>query len=80
VALFFLAVVLDWLAMARWVYVQDGATEIVEHRLIRANGLTGSIVLTPLRVRLFVGLTLLGGIAGVTMMFLTDVPVPNHVR
>jgi hypothetical protein len=80
VALFFAAVIVLWLALAYWVYVGNGAMAIVDHQLIRANGLKGPIALTPSRVKLFVALTLVGGIAGMTMMFSMNVPLPVQFR
>ncbi len=44
-----------------------------------AYGPWGASPLTASRVKLFLGLGLLGGIAGVIVMFVMDVPIPKFV-
>ncbi|WP_133166843.1 hypothetical protein [Solimicrobium silvestre] len=76
VALFFLSVFGCWLLAAYWVYLRDGANAIVEHQLIRINGLTGQVKLTPNKVKLVVALMLIGGIAAALTMFSNHMVVP----
>ncbi len=79
VLLFFVSVFTLWIVAARWIYFGDGARKIAEHHLLTVYGPGGASPLTESRVKLFLNLGLLGGIAGVIMMFIMDVPIPKLV-
>jgi len=79
VLLFFASGFALWIVAAKWVYLGDGARKIAEHQLIAVYGPWGASPLTASRVKLSLGLGLLGGIAGVIMMFIMDVPIPKFV-
>jgi hypothetical protein len=76
---FFVSVFTLWIVAARWIYFGDGARKIAEHHLLTIYGPRGVSPLTESRVKLFLGLGLLGGIAGVIMMLIMDVPIPKFI-
>jgi hypothetical protein len=58
-----------WILGFRWIFFQRGAEFLVEH-----PGLLRGDPQSPTAIRFFYCLMLLGGIAGVTFMFMADIP------
>ena len=79
VLLFFVSVSTLWIVAARWIYFADGARKIAAHHLLSIYGPRSVSPLTESGVKLFLSLALLGGIAGVIMMLIMDVPIPKFV-
>jgi hypothetical protein len=66
---FFVSVFAVWGVSAYWIFVGDGASAIADHQLMRVQGIRGRVELTPMLVKLFCVLSLLGGVLAVTLMF-----------
>ncbi len=62
-----------------WIYFKGGADFLSKHPgLIKFNGFGGSKdVTSPLSIKIFFALCLLGGIAGMLMMWLLNFPTPH---
>ena len=68
----FISVFLIWFLGTYWLFIKGGAELLVTH-----PGIFNRDLKSAGAVKLVWLLCLAGGIAGVTMMFLTDVPVPT---
>jgi len=72
---FHLNIIIIWILSIIWIYFKDGANFWVKYitPLGRQTLFTGSV----LGVKIWFALSLLGGIAGMAMMWLINIPVPN---
>ncbi len=80
VLVFHISIICLWILMARWVFFQNGAEFLAKHPgliAFRGFGNSGDIT-SPATIKLFFILTLLGGAAGLTMMWVMDIPVIHH--
>lgn len=67
--------VIIWILSFRWVYFKNGAEFLVQHPgLVRVKGFGNSVSPTPALIKFFFALALLGGITGMTMMWLVNFP------
>lgn len=72
---FHLSIIVIWVLCVRWIYFKNGADFLVQHPgLIHVRGLGGAVKPTATLIRLFFALALLGGIIGMTAMWLVDFP------
>jgi hypothetical protein len=69
---FFISIFTVWLLGSYWLFVKNGAEMLVRH-----PGIFRSDFSSPTKVKLFWVLSLVGGIAGVIMMFTMNIPIPN---
>ena len=65
-------VVAVWIATAYWVFLRGGAEALIRH-----PGLLRLPVEEPWAVKAFVGLALIGGVAGLASMIFGDAPRPR---
>jgi hypothetical protein len=68
----FISIFTVWLSGTYWLFVKDGAEMLVRH-----PGIFRSDFSSPAKVKLFWALSLVGGIAGVIMMFTMNISIPN---
>lgn len=72
---FHLYIIIIWVLLVRWLYFKKGAEFLIQHPgLIRIKGFGGAVAPTPTLIKIFFAIALLGGIAGLTMMWLFDLP------
>lgn len=69
---FYISVFLIWILGTYWLFVKNGAEMLVKH-----PGIFNYDFLSPAMIKLFWILCLAGGVAGVAMMFVMNVPLPN---
>ncbi len=68
-----LYIIIGWVLSFRWIYFKNGADFLIRHPgFIHIRGLGHPV--TPTSIKLFFAITLLGGITGMTMMWLMDLP------
>ena len=68
-------IIIIWVLSVRWVYFKNGADFLLTHPgFIHIRGFGNSITPTSNLIKVFFALALLGGIAGMTMMWLVDLP------
>ena len=78
VLVFHFSIILLWVLSARWIYFKNGAEFIETHPgLIQKSSLSGNTNVTAKQIKLFFPLMLLGGIAGMIMMWIMDFPTPQ---
>lgn len=77
VLLFHASIVVLWILAIWWIYFRNGAAFIARHPgIFRKTSFSGNTNATAKQVKLFVPLMILGGIAGMLMMWMTKIPVP----
>jgi len=75
---FHAAVIILWVLFTRWIYLKGGAAFLERHPGVLVKRGFGSVTyLTAKEIKMFVPLMLLGGIAGVLMMWLVNIPAPK---
>jgi len=75
VLIFHLSIVVLWILSVRWIYFKKGAEFIEKHPgLFKMSSFSGSSNITAKQIKTFFPLMLLGGIAGMIMMWLSDIP------
>lgn len=68
-------IIIVWALSVRWVYFKNGADFLIRHPgFVHIRGFGNSVTPTSTLVKIFFALALLGGIAGMTMMWLVDFP------
>lgn len=78
VLLFHFSIIALWMLSVRWIYFKNGAEFIETHPgLFQKSSFSGNTNLTAKQVKLFFPLMLLGGIAGMIMMWVMDIPTPQ---
>jgi hypothetical protein len=78
VLLFHASIIVLWALAIRWIYFKNGAEFFEAHPgLIRKSSLNGTSNVTAQQVKLFFPVMLLGGIAGMIMMWIVDFPTPQ---
>ena len=78
VLVFHFSIILLWVLSVRWIYFKNGAEFIETHPgLIQKSSLSGNTNVTAKQIKLFFPLMLLGGIAGMIMMWIMDFPTPQ---
>jgi len=70
---FFASVFQLWILSTYWIFFRRGAEMLVDH-----PGIFNVDFKSPIMVKLFWLLCLAGGIAGVTMMFIQDIPITTQ--
>lgn len=80
VLIFHASIVVLWILSVRWVYFNKGAEFIEAHPGLFQNSFSGSSTITAKQVKLFLPLMILGGIAGMIMMWLIDTPIPHFLK
>ncbi len=79
VLMFYLSIIILWILSIIWIYFKDGAEFLEKHPWIMVkngfNGVTDKI--TAKQIKIFFGLALLGGIIGLSMMLMIDIPAPT---
>ena len=78
VLVFHLSIIIIWILGSRWIYLKGGAEFLVRHPgLVKFNGPGFSNnIESPTAIKIFWGVCLLGGIAGMIMMWVMDIPKP----
>ena len=77
VLIFHASIVILWILSIRWIYFKKGAEFIEMHPgLTRKSSISGNTDLTAKQVKLLFPLMLLGGIIGLTMMWVSDIAIP----
>lgn len=75
VLLFHFAIIVLWFLSARWIYLKDGAAFIEKHPgLIRRSSWGSQKYATAKQIKLILPIMLLGGIVGMIMMWVKDMP------
>lgn len=76
VLIFHFSIIIIWILGSNWIYLKDGATFLTKHPgLIKFHGPGFSKDITsPVTIEIFWALGLAGGIAGMTMMWLMNIP------
>jgi hypothetical protein len=75
VLMFHASIIVIWILSCRWMYFKGGADFLVRHPgLVRIRGFGHSTIPTPGKIKIFFALALAGGIIGMTMMWIMDIP------
>ncbi|CAN5139913.1 hypothetical protein BH09BAC4_BH09BAC4_06300 [soil metagenome] len=74
VLLFTLYIIVLWMLAARWIYFKNGADLLARHPGVFTIRGFGSNSVTSTMIKIVFALALLGGIVGMTLMWLTDLP------
>ena len=70
-----LYIIVVWILAVRWIYFKHGADLLVRHPgVITIRGLGNSVTPTTTIIKTVFALALLGGLVGMTMMWITDLP------
>lgn len=70
-----LYIIVIWILAVRWIYFKEGAEILVRHPgIFTIRGLGNSATPTSILIKTVFALALLGGIVGMTMMWVTDFP------
>ena len=78
VLVFHFSIVILWILSVRWIYFRNGAEFIEDHPgLIQKSSFSGNTNVTAKQIKLFFPLMLLGGIAGMILMWVMDFPAPQ---
>lgn len=78
VLIFHASIIVLWILSINWIYFKNGAEFIEQHPgLIRKSSFSGNTNVTAKQIKLFFPLMLLGGIAGMIMMWLMNIPIPQ---
>lgn len=78
VLVFHISIIILWALSIRWVYFKQGAEFIEKHPgFIQVRGVGNRSKVTAKQIKLFYPLMLAGGIAGMVMMWITDIPTPQ---
>ena len=75
---FHASIIVLWVLSVRWIYFKDGAEFLERHPgLFRIYGFNGVSNATAKQIKIFFPLMLLGGIAGMIMMWVTNISGPT---
>ncbi len=78
VLVFHASIIVLWFLSIYWIYFNDGAKFIERHPgLIQKKGFSSTSNVTAKQVKLFFPLMLLGGGAGMVMMWIMNIPIPK---
>lgn len=78
VLIFHCSIIVLWILSLRWIYFKNGAEFIETHPgLMQKSSFSGKTNITAKQIKLFYPLMLLGGIAGMVIMWISDIPVPQ---
>lgn len=78
VLIFHFSIIILWVLSVRWIYFKNGAEFIETHPgLIQKSSFSGNTSVTAKQIKLFFPLMLLGGIAGMVMMWFMNFPTPQ---
>lgn len=78
VLLFHASIIVIWILSVRWIYFKEGAEFMERHPgLLQKSSLSGNSEITAKQIKIFLPLMLLGGIAGMVMMWIMDIPSPQ---
>ncbi len=78
VLVFHFSIIVLWILSVKWIYFNNGAEFIETHPgLLKKSSLSGHTNITAKQIKLFFPLMLLGGIIGMVMMWIIDVPSPQ---
>lgn len=78
VLIFHLSIVALWVLSIRWIYFKNGAEFLAAHPgLTQKSSFRGNTKLTAKEIKTFFPLMLLGGIAGMAIMWTMDFPIPQ---
>ena len=78
VLIFHFSIIVLWILSVRWIYFKNGAKFIESHPgLLQKSKFNGNTNVTAKQIKLFFPLMLLGGIAGMVMMWIMDFPTPQ---
>jgi len=74
---FHASIIALWILSVYWIYFRNGAAFLERHPgLIRRRGFNGNSDVTAKQIKIFFPLMLLGGIAGMIMMWNMKIPTP----
>ena len=77
VLIFHASIIVLWILSVRWIYFRNGADFLERHPgLIGKHGFIGNSNVTAREIKIFFPLMLLGGIAGMIMMWIMQIPAP----
>ncbi|WP_332922989.1 hypothetical protein [Persicobacter psychrovividus] len=78
VLIFHLSIIMLWALGMRWIYFKNGAEFIETHPgLMQKSSFSGNTNVTAKQIKLLFPLMLLGGIAGMIMMWFMNFPTPQ---
>lgn len=78
VLIFHFSIILLWILSVRWIYFKNGAEFFETHPgLLQRSGFGENKKVTARQIKIFFPLFLLGGIAGMIMMWVMEVPIEN---
>lgn len=78
VLIFHASIIILWVLSIRWIYFMNGAEFIEKHpALFQRSSLNGSKDMMAKQIKLFYPIMLLGGVAGMVMMWIMDIPSPQ---
>ncbi|BDD01478.1 hypothetical protein [Persicobacter psychrovividus] len=78
VLIFHLSIIILWALSKRWIYFKKGAEFIETHPgLMQKSSFSGNTNVTAKQIKLLFPLMLLGGIAGMIMMWFMNFPTPQ---
>lgn len=72
---FHLSIILLWVLGIRWIYFKNGAEFMESHPgLLRKKGFGDDTDLTAIEIKMFFSLMLMGGITGMVILWVVDLP------
>jgi len=75
VLVFHFSIIVLWVLGIRWIYFKSGAEFIEAHPgLIQKSNFSGNSNVTAKQIKIFVPLMIFGGIAGMVLMWVMDIP------
>ncbi len=78
VLIFHASIIVLWILSVNWIYFNNGAEFIERHPgLTSKTSIRGNTNMTAKQIRSFFPLALLGGIGGMIMMWVMDIPTPQ---
>jgi len=78
VLVFHASIIILWILSVRWIYFQDGAEFLERHPgLLNKSSFSGRTNFTAKQIKIFFPLMLLGGIAGMIVMW--SIKIPTHI-
>lgn len=77
VLVFHASIIALWILSIRWIYFKNGAEFIARHPgIFRKTSFSGNTNATAKQIKFLFPLLLLGGVAGMIMMWMMDIPQP----
>jgi len=77
VIIFHASIIILWILGIRWIYFRNGAAFLKSHPgLIQKRGFNDNADVTAEQIKIFFPLMLLGGIIGMIMMWVMEIPTP----